>query len=316
LVKLTNFNFTPKKIDVFLATYNRSNYIEEMVVSILNQSFKDFNLIILDNGSTDSTTQVINTFKDPRVFCLKEEVNSREFLNLPFSISKSEYFLIAHDDDSLEPNFLENQIKLLDQDKEINLLASKINLMDEKGKKLNKTRPRIRGTKTWGKHQFIETYFIKGDIIPCPSIIYRRTFVQDKQLSFEFKVGPAVDLFLLFKCNLFDGKIVLNNKGLYNYRLHQSQDSYINKFNLEYQVRPFILELLEQHKGLKRKYKKASLGFIFHIVLNEFFTKNIDYNQFKTQLIKLISLGIGINLYSIYWTIFGVVRGIKNKITV
>ena len=120
---------------------------------------------------------------------------------------------------------------------------------------------------------------------------------------------------MLFKCNLFDGKIVLSNKALYNYRLHQSQDSYINRFKLEYQVRPFILELLEQHKGLKKKYKKASLGIIFQIVLNEFLTKNIDYNQFKTQFNKLISLGIGINLYSIYWTIFGILRGIKNKLT-
>ena len=90
MVKLTNFNFTPKKIDVFLATYNRYKYLEEMVISILNQRFKDFNLIILDNVSTDATTQVINTFSDPRVLCLREEVNSREFLNFPFSISKSE----------------------------------------------------------------------------------------------------------------------------------------------------------------------------------------------------------------------------------
>ena len=74
------------------------------------------------------------------------------------------------------------------------------------------------------------------------------------------------------------------------------------------------MELLEQQKGLKRKYKKASLGFIFQIVLNEFLTKNIDYNQFKIQLTKLIYLGIGINLYSIYWTIFGITRGIKNKL--
>ena len=310
-----NLNLQSKKVDVFVITYNRSEYLKEMIKSILNQSFKDFNLIILDNGSTDSTTQVINTFKDRRVFCFKEEVNSREFLNLPFSISKSEYFLIAHDDDFLEPNFLEYQIKILDRDKEINLIASKINLIDEKGIKLNKIRPRIRGTKTWDKHRFINTYFLKGDIIPCPAIIFRRTFVQERQLSFEFKVGPAVDLFLLFKCNLFDGKIVLSNKALYNYRLHQSQDSYINRFKLEYQVRPFILELLEQHKGLKKKYKKASLGIIFQIVLNEFLTKNIDYNQFKTQFNKLISLGIGINLYSIYWTIFGILRGIKNKLT-
>ena len=180
------------------------------------------------------------------------------------------------------------------------------------GIKLNKIRPRIRGTKTWGKHQFINTYFLKGDIIPCPSIIYRRTFVQERQLSFEFKVGPAVDLFLLFKCNLFDGKIVLNNKALYNYRLHQLQDSYINRLSLEYQVRPHIIELLRNKNRIRAKYEKASLGFIFNLVIHEFLKKNIDMKEFQINYKKLKKIGLNLNIYTIYWAVFSILRYLKN----
>lgn len=78
-----------------------------MIESILIQSFKDFNFIILDNGSTDPTSKVVKNFKDPRISYIKREVNSRDFMNLAFLESKSEYLLIAHDDDTLEKYLLQ-----------------------------------------------------------------------------------------------------------------------------------------------------------------------------------------------------------------
>ena len=54
-------------IDIFLVTYNRENYLRESIASILKQTYKEFNLIILDNCSTDHTTQVVNSFFDSRI---------------------------------------------------------------------------------------------------------------------------------------------------------------------------------------------------------------------------------------------------------
>ena len=310
------FNFKSKMVDLFLPTYNRAGFLEEMITSILKQTFKNFNLIILDNGSTDNSIEVVNRFKDPRLYYLKSEENSREFLNLPFKIVKSKYFVIVHDDDTLEPNFLAHQIPILEGDKEINMIASKINIINEKGIKLNKIRPRnLSSTKFWKRHEFIKTYFIKGDIVPCPTLIFRRTFIKKSKLNFEFKVGPAVDLYFLFRSNLLEGKIGIENKALYNYRLHKNQDSRINRLNLEYLVRPHIIELLNENKPLQEKYKKASLSIILQILIHDYINRLINYSDFKEHFKKISSLGLNVNFYSIYWGLFGFIRGIKNNLT-
>lgn len=309
------YNFKSKKVDVFLPTYNRAGFLEEMITSILQQTFKNFNLIILDNASTDNTIGVVNKFKDSRLYYLKSEENSREFLNFPFKIVKSKYFVIVHDDDTLEPNFLAHQIPILEGDQEIIMIASKINLINEKGNKLNKIRPRnLSSTKFWKRHEFIKTYFIKGDIVPCPTLIFRRTFIKKSKLNFEFKVGPAVDLYLLFKSNLLEGKIGIGNKALYNYRLHESQDSHINRLSLEYQVRPYIIEMLKDNKKLQKKYKQSSLAFIFQIIIGDYLSSLITYSIFKEHFKKLVFLGFSINFYTIYWSFIGLFRGIKNRI--
>lgn len=308
-------NLKSKKVDVFLPTYNRAGFLEEMITSILQQTFTNFNLIILDNGSTDNTTEVVDRFKDSRLYYLKNEVNSREFLNLPFKSAESEYFVIVHDDDTLEPNFLENQVPILESNNEINMIASKINLINENGEKLNKVRPRIlTSRKLWGRNEFIQDYFLKGDIIPCPTIIFRNSFVKKSKLNFEFKVGPAVDLYFLFRSNLLDGKIGIENKALYNYRIHKNQDSQMNRLNLEYLVRPHIIELLNGSKPLQKKYKKASLSIILQILIHDYINRLISYSDFKKQFKKISSLGLNFNFYSIYWGLFGFIRGVKNRI--
>ena len=309
------YNFESKKVDVFLPTYNRAGFLEEMITSILRQTFKNFNLIILDNGSTDNTTEVVDRFKDSRLHYLQNEVNSREFLNLPFKTVKSEYFVIVHDDDTLEPNFLEHQIPILESDQEINMIASKINLITENGEKLNKVRPRIlTARKLWARHEFIQVYFLKGDIIPCPTIIFRKSFIKKSKLNFEFKVGPAVDLYILFRSNLLEGKIGIENKALYNYRLHKNQDSRINKLKLEYLVRPHIIELLNGNKPLQKKYQKASLSIILQILIHDYINSLVNYSDFKEQFKKAASLGLNVNFYSIYWGLIGFIRGLKNRV--
>ena len=303
-------------IDVFLPTYNRPTYLRVMIESLLNQTFKNFNLIILDNGSTNETFDVIKSFKDKRISYIRNEENDREFINYPFINSKSKFFIIVHDDDILKPNFLEYQLEIILKDSQINLLASRINLIDSNGNTLHKIRPRLFDKKNfWKKEEFIRAYFLKGDFIPFPTIIYRNNFIKKNKLNLEFKVGPAVDLYLLFKCNLKKGKIKISDKPLYDYRIHETQDSELNRLNLEYEVRPHVLNLLSSYKNLKDKYDKASISFIFHILIHQFLSLKIDFNTFFGELKKAIKEGLRINKYSVYWGFIGLFRGLKTVVS-
>ena len=62
-----------KSLTIALTTYNRPNYLSKAIKSVLNQTFKDFDLIILDNGSSQDTRHVVDTFKDSRIKYVRNE---------------------------------------------------------------------------------------------------------------------------------------------------------------------------------------------------------------------------------------------------
>ena len=232
------------KITIVLTTYNRSHYLKKAIESILDQSYSNFKLIILDNGSKDNTKDIVSTFNDIRINYIRSEINSKEFINTAFNFTNCEYFMITHDDDIMMKDFLRRSINFLDKNLNYSLAASSLKLIDKDGKRLKKIRPRLFSNKSWTQFEFIKTYMFRGDIIPCPTIIYRSVLIKDNNLNYNWKVGPAVDLHLLFRINILETKIYLFKDALYNYRVHNNQDSNQNRLALEYQVRPYIISLL------------------------------------------------------------------------
>lgn len=307
-----------KTLTIALTTYNRPNFLQESIKSILNQTFKDFDLVILDNGSTNETTSVIHSFNDSRISCVKNQTNDLEFVNNAFSYTKNDFLMIFHDDDIMEPTMLEEMIKIIKSDEEINTISCSINLINSDSKNLNKIRPRIIKDKVWAKEKFIKQYLFSGDIIPCPSTIFRSSIIKKYDFKYDWKVGPAVDLFLFFQINLLKGKMILLKKPLLNYRIHINQGSEQKRVELEIQVRQYIFKLLQENKlyTLSQKYLKASSGIILNILFNDVISGKLKYNNAINHLKKLKNERISlINIYTIYWTLIGVMRGIKNKIS-
>ena len=302
------------KVTIVLTTYNRPKFLILALDSILRQTFKNFRLVILDNGSDNETYKLINSYDDKRIYYIKSDTNNLDFLNKAFTFTKLKYLMITHDDDIMEETLIERHIKKMDSNDEIGLISSSINLIDKEGDKLNKVRPRIKKDKNWSKNEFIEEYFLRGDIIPCPSSMFRSSVIIENNFNYEWKVGPAVDLYLLFKMNLLDHNIYLFKRPLYNYRIHENQDSEKNRISLEYQVRPYIVKLLIKNNLSKyvKKYEQSSLGIILQTTLNNFIGGTLSFNNFKKEINRLISEGLRINFISFYWTIIGIIRGVKN----
>ncbi|MDC6473189.1 glycosyltransferase family 2 protein [Flavobacteriaceae bacterium] len=302
-------------IAICLTTYNRPKYLKIAIDSILNQTFKNFRLIILDNGSDIRTSEVIKAYRDKRITYIRNKINDNEFINKAFEFTSQKYMMITHDDDIMSKNFLENQISLLEDDSSIGVIASRIMLIDEEGNNLSRIRPRVLGNKVWGQKEFIREYFYRGDIIPCPTCIFRSEIISSNKIKYNFKVGPAVDLFLLFEMNLLETTIFLSKKALYKYRIHNNQLSEINRINLELSIRPFIIRLLESKNelGLLKDYKRASSSIILHIIMHQFLIRKIPYKKFKDLLNrKDITSDLSFNKFSILWILIAIFRSIKN----
>jgi|TARA_B100001059_G_scaffold98082_1_gene97530 glycosyltransferase involved in cell wall biosynthesis len=307
-----------KTLTIALQTYDRPKYLSESITSILNQTFKDYELIILDNGSGPETVSVIKSFHDSRIRYIRNNINDLNFLNKAFELVNNKFLMIFHDDDVMNPYLIENLIDTIEKDDSINSVSCSINLMDENSKSIKKIRPRIFKNKNWKKTEYIKEYLLRGSIIPCPSTIYRSSIIKNNDLKYELEVGPAADLFLFFKINLLPGKMILLKKPLLNYRIHINQGSEQKRVELEIQVRQHIFRLLQENKlyTLSQKYLKASLGIILNILINDVISGKLKYNNALKHFDKLKNEKTSlINIYTIYWALIGVLRGIKNKIS-
>ena len=113
-----SFNMNEPLISVLLCTYNDEKYIKDAIESILNQTFKKFEFIIVNDGSTDRTLDIIKQYNDERIVLIdKKNTGLTDSLNLGVSIAKTNWIARMDGDDISINNRFENQIKYL-KDKE------------------------------------------------------------------------------------------------------------------------------------------------------------------------------------------------------
>lgn len=124
-------------LTIGLPVYNGENFIREAIDSILSQSFKDFELIICDNCSTDATEQICRDYaaQDPRVRYVRNEENigAAANYNKTFELSSTKYFKWAAHDDVLAPGYLEKCIDVLESDPGLVLCAPRTKLINDDG---------------------------------------------------------------------------------------------------------------------------------------------------------------------------------------
>lgn len=130
------------KVTVFIPVHNRENYICVAVNSILAQSFENFELVVVDDGSTDRTVEVLESYSDPR---LRIAHNPRN-LGIPatrnrgLELARGEYIALLDSDDHSYPDRLARQVKFLDSHSDISQAGSWCSFMDSDGNMLRKIR--------------------------------------------------------------------------------------------------------------------------------------------------------------------------------
>jgi glycosyltransferase involved in cell wall biosynthesis len=112
-----NSPFYEKKVSVIIPTYNRAEFLRSAIESALNQTFKDIEIIVADDKSTDNTPTVVKSFNDKRIKYLtnKSNMGPSATRNSAILASKGEYIAFLDDDDEWIPKKLQKQVELLDK---------------------------------------------------------------------------------------------------------------------------------------------------------------------------------------------------------
>ena len=121
------------KVSVILSSYNHAPYVAEAIESVLNQTFRDFELLIFDDGSTDGSADIIRSFRDERIkaFLYEENRGPAEAAKEAFYAAQGEYVAIHHSDDVWELDKLEKQVVFLDEHKEYAACFAWASFIDE-----------------------------------------------------------------------------------------------------------------------------------------------------------------------------------------
>ena len=122
-------------VSVLLPVYNSANYLRESIESILNQSFKEFELLIICEPCTDGSIEIIKSYKDSRIIHIQNEkrlglINS---LNMGIELAQGEYIARMDADDVSLPERLAKQVEFLDAHPEVGVLGCAVQVIDDYG---------------------------------------------------------------------------------------------------------------------------------------------------------------------------------------
>jgi glycosyltransferase involved in cell wall biosynthesis len=130
------------KVSVVIATCNRARYLADAVASVLAQAFADFELVVVDDGSTDATREVVQRFSDPRVHYLHQAHRGVSAArNAGIHAIRGEYVAFLDDDDVFLPDKLRVQMRALEREALLGLVAGGHQVIDKRGQLLAVDQP-------------------------------------------------------------------------------------------------------------------------------------------------------------------------------
>lgn len=187
-----------------MPVHNGEDHLEEAIVSVLNQTFGDFEFIIVNDGSTDSTAEMLQglSSQDPRIVVLQESrIGLSEALNLGLRSSSAEIVARMDADDRSHPERFQEQFAYLDRQKDVAILGTQIRHIDQAGRVVS--RPRFpTSSRSVARRMRIH------DVIAHPSVMFRRSAIHELGGYRAFPLTEDLDLWLraldsgLQLCNL------------------------------------------------------------------------------------------------------------------
>lgn len=222
---------TSPLISVLMPTRNGGRYVAESIGSVLAQDFDDFELLISDDGSTDDTLSIIESFSDPRLSLICQNPKPGLFANHNHLLrhSKGQWIKYLHQDDVLMPDALRTYASLTLGPEDPAFIAARTNLMDENGVIMGAFPWCFGESRIWGPGELTNLSLRLGNIIGNPpSVLFRRSALEDTPFNEDLKNSADWDVLLSLSAA---HSVQSTAHVLVGYRVHAEAQSSINQGN-------------------------------------------------------------------------------------
>ena len=290
------------EVSVVMSAFNSEEFISDSINSILNQEFKDFEFIIVNDGSTDNTLSIINKYQkiDNRIKVINQKnCGLTRSLNNAVSVANSNFIARIDADDISLPSRLSTQLKYLKSNSNLGFVFSSFNLIDKSGKKIQK---KIISTNSYQ----VRSNLLNGiNNIAHSSVMFRKDlFFEVGKYRNRFKKSQDIDLWIrmtdkyefsnvalepLILIRNHDNQITRNENDIYKYisilsylmRKNSRQDPLDLK---ETEFNRFFLWIRNYLYSSKELIKQEKIRELKLFLLNLNFSLN-HYSQFFSNVI-------------------------------
>lgn len=209
-------------VSVLMPVYNAEKYLVEAIDSILNQSYSDFEFLIINDGSTDRSEEIILSFSDPRIRYIKNEGNLKliKTLNKGMQLCTGKYIVRMDADDISDPARIERQVSFMEHNPEVGLCGTWFASFDEKGKK-----GECRYAREHDEICFKQLYQIH---LSHGTAIFRMSIINESDFRFDVDFPHAEDYDLFTRMSL---KTRLTNLPFIGYHVRHHENEVSVKFS-------------------------------------------------------------------------------------
>ena len=228
-------------VSVVMAVYNGEAYLREAILSVLNQTYTNFEFIIVNDASTDNTVKIIEEFQDKRIKLIHNATNLRlaASLNRGIQAAKGKYILRMDADDICFPTRIERQVSHMEKHPEIGIAFGDVLKFSNR-----RTLPEIDTNER--KPEYIRATLLFFNTVYHNNVIMRREIFKEYEYTLQYTVAEDMELWLKVTDRY---PIVKVRGGMALYRIHKEQSSQV-----------YRKKQLEQEIQMKKPYLERLLG--------------------------------------------------------
>ncbi len=272
------------KVSVIIGVYNGEKFIQESARSVINQTFTDWELIVVDDGSGDNTCNKVKEIHDARLNLIRLDRNSgcpAVPRNVGIKAAEGKYIAFLDADDVLLPHSLEDLMAVFNKFPETNLVYGKYICFDENGE-WGAPLPRK------GYSGKIFRRLLKGNLISIGSMMTRKDVLEKVGLFNEDKgliIGEDAELFLRIS---YHYKVTFLDKVIRRYRMHPLSVTVLHREDIGWRGIK-ILESIFSVLDIPEKQKKATLSYHYAIMARAYL-KQQRYDLFEKYTLYSLEL--------------------------
>jgi glycosyltransferase involved in cell wall biosynthesis len=207
------------KISVLMAVYNGAVYLREAIDSVIAQTYRDFEFVIVDDGSSDESVRIVRSYCDPRIKLHVARTNKGQTtaLNVGLRLCEGEYIARMDGDDVCRPDRFARQVAAFDADPELGIVGSAVWIVDGRGRTLDfSPQPESDAA--------IRFVSLTRNPFHHPTVMIRRSVLAEHQLEFDERFQANQD-FELWTRLLPVTRAANLSQALLRYRIHGSNIS-------------------------------------------------------------------------------------------